>query len=408
MKRDTLVLLAFTLVAVIIGYLDRVNISVAILEMEQEFDISLQQKALLLSMFNVGYMIAQIPGGIAATRWGGEKVLLAVLVCCSALTLLTPLAAFYSIGGLLVIRVALGIAEGAMFPAMFMLYSKFVPVHNRSTAAGVAFSGVSGGTLLGFLLSGLIVGQFGWRYLFYFFGALGAFWVIAWAIHLRGGRYSKPVNQPDPQTKALPIKTPWGLLLRSSAVWAQIVSQFVISWTLYLIIAWLPSYLRDVQGLEVSKSGFYAAAPWLVMLISINVIAWGVDLIAKRYGNLTLIRKVVQTIGLIGGSGMLALTTYATTPAAATVLICILLFFMSFVTSGVTANFLELAPSHAGVLMGLANTAGQLAGFIGIASTGWIVASTGSYDSVFILAAVLNVVGAIIWIAYCSAEPITD
>lgn len=407
-NNDINIILIFSVLATIVAYLDRVNISVAILEMEQQIGVNLDSKAWLLSAFNLGYMVAQIPGSLAATRWGGAKVLIVVLACCSVLTLLTPIAAFSSIFALLVVRVALGIAEGALFPAIFMLLGKVVPKEKRSSAAAVVFSGVPGGTLVGLVLSGVIIGEFGWQYLFYYFGCAGAIWVAAWTLYLRNNKFLTIVSEAAPQDQGKKLGAPWGIFLRSSAVWAQVTSQFVMAWTLYLVIAWLPSYLRDVQGVEVSTTGFYSAAPWLVMFVSINVIGWVVDTISKHYANLTRIRKVVQAVGLIGAGITLFFAPDAGSARDATLLMCILLFFMSFVSSGVTANFMDLAPSYAGVLVAFANTAGQLAGFIGIASTGWIIAASGSYDSVFLLAAGLNIFGAIVWVLFCSAEPITD
>jgi nitrate/nitrite transporter NarK len=99
---------------------------------------------------------------------------------------------------------------------------------------------------------------------------------------------------------------------------------------------------------------------------------------------------------------------YATSAVSATLIICVLMFFVSFTAASGSTNFLDLTPSYSGVLMGLANTVGQFAGFVGIASTGWIVAATGNYTSAFLLAAAVNVIGAVFWIAFCSAKPITD
>ena len=72
-KRYTLVLLC--VLSVFICYMDRVNISVAIMPMAEEFGWSAQTNGLVLSSFFIGYILTQILGGRLADRFGGK--------CCS-------------------------------------------------------------------------------------------------------------------------------------------------------------------------------------------------------------------------------------------------------------------------------------------------------------------------------------
>jgi ACS family sodium-dependent inorganic phosphate cotransporter len=41
---------------------------------------------------------------------------------------------------------------------------------------------------------------------------------------------------------------PWGLFLRSPAVWAIIVAHFCFNWGYYTLLAWLPSYFEMALG----------------------------------------------------------------------------------------------------------------------------------------------------------------
>jgi MFS family permease len=42
------------------------------------------------------------------------------------------------------------------------------------------FPGTQFGTVVALLLSGLLADEFGWEWVFYFFGILGCVWVLAW------------------------------------------------------------------------------------------------------------------------------------------------------------------------------------------------------------------------------------
>ena len=58
--------------ATFICYIDRVNISVAIIPMAEEFGWDQATRGLVLSAFFVGYLLTQIAGGWLADRLGGK------------------------------------------------------------------------------------------------------------------------------------------------------------------------------------------------------------------------------------------------------------------------------------------------------------------------------------------------
>src|SRR5262249_62104124 len=89
--RLTVVLLFFF--SSFICYMDRINISVTILQMEEEFGWGAAQKGLVLSSFFWGYLITQLPGGWLADRFGAKAILGLGVVWWSFFTLSTPFAA---------------------------------------------------------------------------------------------------------------------------------------------------------------------------------------------------------------------------------------------------------------------------------------------------------------------------
>ena len=69
---------------------------------------------------------------------------------------------------------------------------------------------------------------------------------------------------------------------------------------------------------------------------------------------------------------------------------------------------MDIAPRYADVVMGITNTAGSLPGVIGVALTGWLVQTTGTYAAAFMLAAAIQVVGAMVWLIFSTARPVVD
>ncbi|KAJ4848296.1 hypothetical protein Tsubulata_047883, partial [Turnera subulata] len=90
-KRWVIVLLCF--VAFLLCNMDRVNMSIAILPMSQEFNWNSATVGLIQSSFFWGYLLTQIVGGIWADKIGGKLVLGFGVVWWSVATILTPIAA---------------------------------------------------------------------------------------------------------------------------------------------------------------------------------------------------------------------------------------------------------------------------------------------------------------------------
>ena len=67
----------------------------------------------------------------------------------------------------------------------------------------------------------------------------------------------------------------------------------------------------------------------------------------------------------------------------------------------------DIGPRYSGVLLGMSNTAGVLAGVLGTATTGLILAN-GSWDDVWGVAVALYLVGTVVWNLFATGEQIFD
>lgn len=63
----------------------------------------------------------------------------------------------------------------------------------------------------------------------------------------------------------------------------------------------------------------------------------------------------------------------------------------------------DIGPRYAGVLLGMSNTAGVLAGVFGTAATGYIL-KHGTWDDVWGVAVALYLVGALVWNLFSTGE----
>ncbi len=411
--RHSLVLASFF--ALFIAYLDRVNISVAAIAMQETLGWSETEKGFVLSSFFIGYMAAQILGGVLADKYGGKRVLIWSMVAWSIFTILTPIAASASFFALILIRIGLGLGEAPLSPAVLSLFGRWIPENERSRAVSIYSSAAIAGTIAALLVTGFTVARFGWQSVFYVFGGAG----LIYALWLNRTIHESPDLHPNVSSSErallagsvisedrapIPWKTIWSL----PAIWALLVTFFCTSWSLYVFMSWMPSYFTSVHGLDIGSAGIYTMAPWAAMFVMMNVAGWIADGLISRRWNITTVRKMMQTIGLLGSAAFLLVTRFVTTPEMALLSLCGALGLLAFAYSGSAPNVLDIAPRFGGVVFGVMNTLGTLPGIIGVATAGWLVDTTGSYDSVLLLAASVSVFGAVVYIVFGSAKQLIE
>lgn len=411
-KRFTVVGLCFF--GLVIAYTDRVNISIAAIEMQRSLGWTDTIKGLVLSSFFIGYILFMVAGGVLANRYGGKIVLGTAVVLWSIFTILTPYAAAISGAVLISARILLGAGEAVASPAIFNLLARWVTPGERARAVSFVSAGATVGALIALLTTGWIVTRYGWPMAFYSFGVIGLIWAVGWFLLIHDRPADHPRIAPDERdllaeksvaaAEKRPI--PWRQLFGSVPVWALIVSGFSVNWGLYVFLAWLPSYFYDTQGLSIISSGVYAAAPWLAM--SIGMIFGGsiADRLLTLEWSVTAVRKLMQTVGLAGASVCVLLAGSAETFAYALSLTIGALGLLSFCYAGFAAAVIDVAPDHSDVLWGIVNTVGTVPGIVGVAITGWLVDTTGGYVAAFSLTAAIGLAGAAVFLVFGTARKV--
>jgi len=154
-----------TACAFVVGNMDKINISVAIIPMAKEFHWSPTVIGLVQSSFFYGYLLSQLPAGYASSRFGGKNVLSVGVGLWSLSTACIPFAAS-TIPGLFLSRAAVGLGEGVAPAAATDLIAKTVPTSSRSRATSFVFGGLHVGSLLGLTLAPFFIDAFGWPSVF--------------------------------------------------------------------------------------------------------------------------------------------------------------------------------------------------------------------------------------------------
>jgi ACS family sodium-dependent inorganic phosphate cotransporter len=415
-KRTHIVGLSF--LAVFICYIDRVNISVAIIPMAEDLGWGMQQQGLVLSSFFVGYVLLQVVGGRLADRYGGKAVLGMGVILWSLFTILTPPAAALGFTVLILTRIAMGMGEAVTFPAIYSTFSKWIPLAERSRAVGLINSAIPLGTIFALVTTPIVVQIWGWQWAFYSFGATGIVWFFFWQRMVT----STPQEHAGVTAEELALiaessaaatdtqkpATPWHHFLKSMPVWAIVVAHFCNNWSLFVLLSWMPTYINKGLGVDYASVGLLAIIPSIGSVFFLNIAGNLADRLIKNGMAVGKVRKLMQTIGFGGLTGALLIVGHLDTVWMAIATMTVGSALGAFVTGGFAVNHMDVAPRHAGTLMGITNTAGAVPGIIGVFVTGLILEVTGSWVIVFSLAGVVTLFGLIFYLAFSSGKKLFD
>jgi ACS family tartrate transporter-like MFS transporter len=163
-------ILPLILLAYVIAYMDRVNVSFASLQMNDDLKFSATIYGLGGGLFFLGYALFEVPSSLmlvlfTAPQWIARIMITWGILATGMMFVHTPLQ-FY------VLRFLLGVAEAGFFPSVIYYFSGWFPmawrgravsrIYVASSLASIVMGGISGG-LLG--LDG-IAGLRGWQWLF--------------------------------------------------------------------------------------------------------------------------------------------------------------------------------------------------------------------------------------------------
>jgi len=147
---------------VAINYVDRASLSVAMPTIAQEFGIDASAQGVILSSFFWTYALMQIPGGWLADRYRPRLIIAGAAIVWGAFQALAALATGFAC--LLLARLALGLAEGPIFPTGGKLNAVWLPAKERGRGAVLIDGGAPLGTAFGGLIIAGLIGAFNsWR-----------------------------------------------------------------------------------------------------------------------------------------------------------------------------------------------------------------------------------------------------
>ena len=406
-------------VGILINYIDRINISVAAPQLQQEFHLSPAELGWLFSAFFWSYSLLQVPGGMVLDRFGVTVVGRWSAFLWSVASAVTALASGF--GGIFAARVLLGIAEAPAFPASQKATGYWFPRQERARATAIFDSAAKFSNVIGVPLVALAIVRLGWRWGFgvtaiLSFGYFVAYWLI-YRDPSRDRRLSRAEHDYILAGGATPEGAATGgqgamlgYLLGSRKVWGLTIGFSAYGYSFYLFLTWLPSYLVQTLHMSILKSAGYAAIPWVFASLS-DLLVGGflIDHLIARGHDETRVRKAVLVLGMLLGLAVFG-ATFTTDPVWAITWITLALTGLAAAAPVGSSIVSLIAPrGGTGTIGGIVNFCNNLMGVGAPVITGFIVGLTHSFAGAFLVAGVVLLVGIFAYVVILGRiEPVPE
>ena len=392
-----------------ITYLDRVCISVAAPAMQKDLGLTPSQLGLVFGIFTFAYGLFEVPGGWMGDRFGPRRVLTRIVVWWSVFTALTG--AVTNFTQLLVVRFLFGAGEAGAYPNSSGAISRWFPAVERARAHGLVWMASRLGGALAPLLVIPLQLAFGWRSVFYIFGAVGSLWAVGWYVWFRDNpREKSGVNEAElaiieaGSEPGPPL--PFRAILSNANLWAVMLMYHFFCYGSYWYIAWTPTYLVQAKNMSGAMLATYSALPFLLGALANGIGGVVGDVLVRRLG-LKQGRRIVGMVGVGLGGVFMLVSLFIENPYVAAAVLALGFAASDFMLPTCWAVCLDIGKDGAGTVTGAMNMAGQMGATIMSYSFGLMVEKYG-WNLPLVFIAVLSFLSALIWLKIDPTRTIRD
>ncbi|GGD21579.1 MFS transporter [Hyunsoonleella pacifica] len=385
-------------------YIDRVCISSAKDAIAGDLILTDKEMGWVLGAFALGYALFQVPGGALGDKYGVRKVMTWIMILWSAFTSLTGVAWNYV--SILFFRFIFGAGEAGAFPNISRAAFSWVPTKERGAFQGINFSGSRLGAAFALPLVAYLIEDWGWRNIFYFFGAVGVLFAVLFYVFFR----NKPEDHPglNDKEKDFIVKNrqqqvekkggnlPIGKILGSKNVILTMIQYIGSNFIFYFTLTWLFPYIKVKYDLNLVTTGLYAMLPLLAGAVGNWTSGFMVDAIYKK-GNWKLSRQLPATIGFILVVLGVLSSLFMETPLGAVLCLSVAIFGADMTLSPSWSFCMDIGEENSGKVSGMMNMAGNIGAFITSLAFPYLREWTGTDQTYFYIAAALGFIAIFCW-----------
>ena len=368
------------------NYMDRTAIAFVGPAIMADLKMGPQSLGLILSAFNIGYTVAQIPGGWIADRRNVRGLLALSALLWAAFTGITGLMS--TMLGFIGARVALGAAEGIANSGLFRAIGDNFKARGRTGVIAALGTAPALGQAVAAPLIGLTVAGHGWPAVFALLTVppvIAAALVYKWipARDRGADRDGGNIDQEHQTRIGLPG------LLRLSSLWTIALVSLFFSVAFWGYNGWMPTYLASAHQLDMKHLGLLGSLPYLASLVA-------VVLVGCTGMALHSLRPQIVAFCYVATAASLYLAFTAVTLPGTVAGLCGTSFFLHGSIAPMGSLMLDFAPpADRALFVGITHTSGQIGGIVAPALIGFLVHRTGSFGPGFTFMELALLAGAV-------------
>jgi len=320
------------------------------------------------------YIPLALFSGLAVDRIGpGRALAVALFVFGSAQLARSQAAGFPA---LLATTIALGVGATVVTFGLPKLVSVLFPPEQTGFPSSVYLVGASAGSAAAFALGRPVIGPAlgGWRQLFFWSGVAALAYGVVWlAVAMVAGLTGSTTDSED-TLDASPLGADLWFVLTHRELRLVVVLGITYLLIIHGLQGWLPTILES-RGLSPGRAG-----QTTTLLVGANVV--GILTIPGLADRFDARRQAVVGSGAIAGLGVLALLVSGTSILALVGIIGAGLGVggLSPMVRAIPPELEGIGPRLTGTAVGLVFAVGEIGGFLGPVSIGWLHDLTGSYS----------------------------
>ncbi len=220
-----------------------------------EFRLGSEQIGFLASITAIAWAISGFFFGALSDRYGRRPVLVPAIFLFTALSWMSGMV--HSFTQLLIVRAALGVAEGPCWAIITAIIEESSPPSRRGRNVGIV---VSAAALVGLsaapILSTQVAARLGWRWAFFVAGIPG---IVMGLLLWRFVKEPESGNVPASEQSHAPVSE-YLLILRFRNMWLSCLGSAGFMCWLFLLNVFAPLYITAVIHQSGTKAGFLLGA----------------------------------------------------------------------------------------------------------------------------------------------------
>ena len=362
-------------------YLCRFNLAPVLPLLIAELGLTHSEAGALGSMLFISYAIILLPAGVLGDMVGPRVVITFGAVVSAVTNLLFSYSTSFS--SMMILQFVNGLGQGMAWGPLSRLMTNWYPRERMSFVMSLLSIPPALGPPLAYILSGYLASLYGWKLVFQIPFIVLMATSLVFALFVRDKPSDSALSHPWSRTSFFES-------LKKREVWLVSVAYLALWGATRGLMVWLPTFLVERIGMTLMAASTMGGLISLPGIPAMFVGTWLSDVKLRGRKNMIIFFSLLTPIPIM------VLLPFVQGEILLLVLLAVA-FALFYSAGGLYFAYpsVLVAKDQVGAASGLIDTFGYVGNFLGILVIGFAVDAFKSYSPMFVISAVIAVVGAL-------------